>query len=180
MTSQNALRVLAGLVITLLVAACSMAPAAPTTTTNYDRQYDFSRVHKIYIEPLSRTDAATIVVTDAQAKRIDGALANELARKGFETVNTSRQADLFLSWYLVTEDPVEASSADCNGCDTAADGGTRYAKGTLIVDMVDPMRNQAVWRSVLKTGLTGQPDSAKAEQARLDAAAAIFSGFPPQ
>ena len=180
MISRNALPLFAGPFLALLLAACSAAPAVPATTTNYDRQYNFSRIHKIYIEPLSRTDAATITVSDAQISRINGALTSELARKGIEVVTSSRQADLFLSRYLVTEDQVKASSADCEGCDMAVDGGARYARGTLIVDMVDPIRNQAVWRSVLKTELTGQPGSAAAEQARLDAAAAVFARFPPQ
>jgi hypothetical protein len=146
----------------------------------YDQQFSFAGVNKIYIEPASRTDAATIQVSDAQVQRINSALSDELARKGFQVVSSSRQADLFLSWYLVTRDLVKADASDCQGCDMAVDGGARYAKGTLIVDMIDPMRNQPVWRSVLKTELTAEPGTAAAEQARLAAAAAIFARFPPQ
>ena len=174
------LRILLPLLLLPLGSACSTAPAAPTTTMTYDKQYNFSSVRKIYLEPTSRTDAATIMVSDAQIKRIDSALADELQRKGFQVVTTSRQADLFLSWYLATEDPVKANAADCDGCNMVADGGFRYSKGTLSVDLVDPMRNQAVWRAVLKTELTGDPGTDRADQARLEAAAAIFARFPPQ
>jgi len=173
-----ALRTLA-LLVPLLAVACSTAPAAPKTTMTYDRQFNFSGVHRIYIEPSSRTDAATIMVSDDQIRRIDSALADELTRKGFEVVTASEQADLLLSWFLVTKDLVKASASNCEGCDMAVDGGGRYAKGTLIVDMIDPMRNQPVWRSVLKTELTAKPGSAQAEQARLAAAAAVFAQFPP-
>lgn len=162
-----------------LLGACGGTPAAPTTTMTYDKQFNFSGVHKIYIAPSSRTDAATIQVSDAQIKRIDSALAAELARKGFQLVPTSRQADLLLTWNLVTEDPVSVS-ATCEDCDMTVGGRSRYSRGTLSVDMVDPMRNQAVWRSVLKTELSGQPDAPGAEQARAEAAAAIFARFPPQ
>jgi hypothetical protein len=163
-----------------LVGACSSAPQAPTTSTTYDQQFNFAGVHKIYIEPASRTDAATIQVSDAQIRRINSAISEELGRKGFQMVSSGDQADLLLSWYLVTRDLVDAKASDCDGCDMAVDGGKRYAKGTLSVDMIDPMRNQSVWRSVLKTELTGQPGTAAAEQARQEAAAAIFARFPPQ
>ena len=59
-------------------------------------------------------------------------------------------------------------------------GGKRYSKGTLIVDVVDFMRNQPVWRSVLKTELTANPGSAEADKGREAAAAAMFANFPPQ
>lgn len=171
---------LAMLLLLPLVGACSSAPAAPTTSMTYNQQFNFAGVHKIYIEPTSRTDAATIQVSDTQIQRINSALTEELGRKGFEVVSSSAQADLLLSWYLVTRDLVEANASDCDGCDMAVDGGERYSKGTLSVEMTDPMRNQPVWRSVLKTELTGEPGTAAAEQARLEAAAAIFARFPPQ
>ena len=168
------------LILLPLVGGCSSAPAAPTTSMTYNQQFNFAGVNKIYIEPASRTDAATIQVSDAQIQRINSALTEELGRKGFQVVSSSAQADLLLSWYLVTRDLVEADASDCNGCDMAVDGGERYSRGTLSVEMTDPMRNQSVWRSVLKTELTGEPGTAAAEQARLEAAAAIFARFPPQ
>ncbi len=166
------------LVLAALLVACGSAPVAPETTITYDHQFNFSSVRKVYIEPTSRTEVATIAISDAQIKRIDDALGVELQRLGFETVSSSRQADLFLSWYLITEDLIK--SGNCDGCDPALAGGHRYAHGTLIVNMVDPLRNQAVWRSVLKTSLAGDPGSASAEAARQQAAADIFAGFPPQ
>ncbi len=172
---------LAALLLPLL-AACSTSPAAPDTSTNYDRQFNFSGVRKIYIEPSSRTNAATIMISDAQISRIDSALQDELVRKGFEVVSSSQQAELFLNWYLVPKDQVQdrVSAGDCDGCDMSVVGGARYAKGTLIVDMIDAMRNKPVWRSVLKTEMTAQPGSASAERARQAAAEAIFANFPPQ
>lgn len=163
-------------------AACASTPEAPSVTTTYDHSYDFSAEHKIYIEPSSRTNPATIMVSDAQIERIDSALSDELTRKGFEMVSSSQQADLLITWYLIPKDLVktDANASDCDGCDMAVAGGERYSKGTLTVDMVDLMRNQPVWRSVLKTELTADPGSAEADRAREAAAAAMFANFPPQ
>jgi hypothetical protein len=163
-------------------AACASTPAAPKVTTTYDHTYNFSGEQKIYIEPFSRTDPATIMINDAQIERIDSALAAELTRKGFEMVSSGKEADLLVTWYLIPKDLVKTdkNASDCDGCDMAVVGGKRYSKGTLIVDMVDFMRNQPVWRTVLKTELTANPGSPAADKAREAAAAAMFANFPPQ
>jgi hypothetical protein len=51
------------------LAACSTSSPADTAMT-YDQHFSFTDVHKIYIEPSSRTDAATITVSDGQIARI--------------------------------------------------------------------------------------------------------------
>ena len=174
------LHALSALLLLTVLAACSSTAAPKKVESNYDKQFDFSSVHAIYIEPFSRMDAATITVSDGQIERINAALTAELQRKGFAVVGESARADLFITWYLITEDQVYAAPGACPGCDRPADSDSlRYAKGTLIVDMVDPMRNQPVWRATLHTQLTGQPGTAQAEQARQKAAAELFAQFPP-
>ena len=177
----SALRALALLLLPVF-AACASTPEAPEVTATYDRTYNFSAVRKIYIEPSSRTDPATIVISDAQIQRIDSALSAELTRKGFEMVSASAQADVIITRSLIPKDLVKTddNASDCDGCDMAVVGGKRYSKGTLIVDMVDLMRNQPVWRTVLKTELTANPGSAQADEGRAAAAAAMFANFPPQ
>jgi len=164
------------MLLILVGSACSTAATAPKTSVNYDQNFNFSDVKSVYIEPSSRTNAASIMVTDAQIRRIDAAIAAELTRKGLEVVATSRQADLFLTWYLVTDNPNAVSGRVCEDCGSS---NNQYTKGTLIVDMTDPMRNQAVWRSVLQTQLV-QAGSPPTDEARQAAAAAVFANFPPR
>jgi hypothetical protein len=175
------LRALLALALLPLATACSTATNSPPVNkveTNYSQQYDFSGARSIAIEPFSRTDPATITVSDAQIERINEAISDELRRKGYEVVKDNRQADLLLTWYLITDDRPGAGSANCPGCDAYAGG--RYGKGTLVVDMTDIMRNQAVWRSVLKTRLSAATDPAELERERMLAAEAVFADFPPQ
>ena len=169
-------RALVVLLLLPLVAACS-TPANKVETT-YSHQYDFSEAHNIAIEPFSRTDPATITVSDGQIARINEAITDELRRKGYQVVKDNRQADLLLTWYLITDDG-PGGSASCRDCDTYAGAG-RYGKGTLIVDLTDIMRNQAVWRSVLKTQLRATTDPSELERERTLAAQAVFADFPPQ
>ena len=175
------LRYLAGIVLAYLLAACgSIATEPGKVQTNYDHQFNFAGVKSIYIQPFSRTDAATITVSDGQIRRINDAITAELEGKGFSVVADSARADLLLSWYLITEDQVYAAPGSCPGCDRPADSDSeRYAKGTLIVDMYDPIRSLPVWRSRLHTRLTAEPGSEQAERDRREAAAAMFAQFPP-
>ena len=175
------LRFCAGVLLACLLAACGSTAAAPgKVETNYDKSFDFSQVKSIYIQPFSRTDAATITVSDGQIQRINAAITTELEGKGLRIVPDSGSADLLLSWYLVTEDRVHAAPGSCPGCDRPADSDSqRFAKGTLSVDMYDPVRGLPVWRSILRTRLTAEPGSEQAERDRREAAAAMFANFPP-
>lgn len=177
----HSLRRITGILIAYLLAACGSVATEPgRVETNYDKSFDFSEVKSIYIQPFNRTDAATITVSDGQIRRINAAITNELEGKGFSIVPASGSADLLLSWYLVTEDRVRAAPGSCPGCDRPADSDSqRYAKGTLSVDLYDPIRGLPVWRSTLRTQLTAEPGSERAERARREAAAAMFANFPP-
>ncbi|MEM1152795.1 MAG: DUF4136 domain-containing protein [Pseudomonadota bacterium] len=165
-----------------MTTACASGSSDTKTHSNYDHQFDFAGVRSVYIEPSSRTDPATIEISDAQIARIDEAISSELTRKGFKVEGASREADLLLTWTLNPRDLVSAkpSASDCDGCDMAVDGGERYSKGTLIVDMVDPIRNQAVWRTDMDVELYANPGSDRAAQAWATATSAMFANFPPQ
>lgn len=164
-------RVLAGLGLLLLLAGCSGVPAAPTATTDYDHTYNFSNVHKIAIQPISRDSVATVSITDPQISRIDQALSAELLRRGFQVVTANADADIFLSWQLVTEDSALVNTPD---------GSTQQAvQGTLFVSMIDPVMLRTVWRAQFQSRLRGNVESDAAAQYRQEAAEAILAQFPP-
>lgn len=174
----SALRVLASLLLPLLAAACA-STSAPQAAMDHDPQFDFTAVHEIYLQPFSRTDPATITVSDTQVARINAAIEEELRGKGFEIVPEASRADLFLSWYLVTEENIRSGSDPRYASSGIGGGGGKYKQGTLVVDMTDPMRNQAVWRSVFHSRLKARPDPEESDSIRRAATRAIFSDFPP-
>ena len=172
------LRLLTTLLLLSLAAACSTAPA-PKTSTTFDPQYNFSKVHRIYIEPFSRTDPATITVTDDQVARITAALEAGLRNKGFEIAAFSKEADLLLTWLLVTPDQVNMSTYDSpHYADTGEHVG-KYTDGTLVVDLNDPIRLQAVWRSDYKAELKTNADPQQNAATLRAAVQALFADFPP-
>ncbi|RLA47093.1 MAG: DUF4136 domain-containing protein [Gammaproteobacteria bacterium] len=174
----------------LTVCSSTLATAAtPTATTDFDQGFDFSRVKNIAIQPIDRTVLSTILVSDIQVANINQAITDELTQRGFTIVHINAKADLLLTWHLVTKERTDVISYDtssrynCWNCPARAGGadlGANYvAQGTFIVDMVDPVRLQSVWRSTFESRISGRLDADEAEAKRREAAKAIFSRFPP-
>ncbi|MFT6287881.1 MAG: hypothetical protein ACJA09_002638 [Alcanivorax sp.] len=172
----------------LALAALSVGCATPLeATSDFDQNFDFSKVQKIAIQPTSRTDPATIQISDMQIERVTQALADELEHKGFQVVDDKTEADMFLSWHLVTHEKTDVRSYDsmsyynCWRCGPAvSDVSVRqYTQGTFIVDMIDPARNKSAWRSIIQSRLSSKPHPDAGEERRQEAAQAIFVAFPP-
>jgi hypothetical protein len=183
----NLSRILLAYLFSLLVSACS---STPTATMDFDPDFDFSGVRKIAIQPLDRAVSSTEDVSDIQAGRLNQSLTDELSRRGYEVVTDNADADMLLTWHLVTQERTQvrtynAMSARYNPCwhcgPTSNDSVrvTQYTRGTLIVDLLDPVRMQSVWRSVLESRMREQRDLEQAAETRRTVVEAIFVEFPP-
>lgn len=104
---RHALLVLLG---SVLITACS---STPTATMDFDPSYDFSAVRKIAIQPINRTVASTVIVSDMQISRINETLTEELGRRGFQVVQNNADADMLLAWHLVTQERMDQLSRSC-------------------------------------------------------------------
>jgi hypothetical protein len=178
-------QMLLALLLLPLLTACGSTPLE--STSDFNQNYDFSKVRNIAFQPIDRAKLNTIRVSDMQVERINEALASDLRRKGFTLVDDNKEADLLLVWHLVTQEKTDvrsynsASYYNCWRCGPAvSDVSVRqYTEGTFIVDMIDPMRGQSVWRSTIQSKLSSKPDPEAAPERRREAAMAIFSHFPP-
>jgi hypothetical protein len=164
-------RLLLPLVLTVLQ-ACTNLPSNPSTSVEYDHDYDFSRVRKIAIQPIARDTLATMLISDQQISRINGALSGELTRRGFEVVMENMQADMFLSWRFIQRDNPKLGPFD--------PGSGNVPVGTLYVNMIDPIVLQSKWRATFQSDLQDQPETPEAAQYRREAAKAILARFPPR
>ena len=182
-------RALLGLSLATLLAACA---STPTATMDFNPSFDFSGVHKIAIQPIKRTVASQAVLSDMQISRVNESLTAELGRRGFQVVPNSADADMLLAWHLVTQERTDvrtfnnSTRYNCWNCRAMGMGsGTnvtvrQYTQGTFIVDMIDPVGLQAVWRSVFESRMRGHSDPARAAEARDAAVAAVLAEFPPK
>lgn len=163
--------------------------ASPSITAqnDFDANFDFSDVQRLRILPIDRTTAAEKLISDMQAQRIDDALAAELRSRGYAVVSDPKLADLSVSWHLVTHEKTDIrsynaySAYNCWRCGPpVSDVNVRqYTEGTFIVDLIDPLRNQSVWRSTIQSEMRSQPDPERAADIRAKAAKAVFAAFPP-
>ena len=180
--------ILQALLAAALVAVVTACATPLEATTDFDRDFDFSGVQKIAFTPVNRMDAATIRISDMQISRINEALADELRRKGLQVVEDASEADMLLTWHLVTQERTDVrtynsmSDYNCWRCGpSVSDVSVRqYTQGTFIVDMIDPIRNQSAWRSIIESRLSSDPSPEDSAERRVEAARAILADFPPR
>jgi hypothetical protein len=165
----------------LMLAGCA---STPTAQMDFDAGFDFSGVKTIAIQPIDRSVASTVIVSDMQVSRINEALTAELGRRGYQVVDNNADADLLLTWHLITQERMDVRSYNtsirynCWGCGSDI-RVTQFTQGTFIVDLIDPARLRSVWRATYESRLRSQPDPERAAENRRAAAGAIFAEFPP-
>jgi hypothetical protein len=199
-TTGVALRSIAILFIASLLAACASGPPKPTV--DFKSGYNFMAVKKIamYRESGQVSGDNPLQLSDIQRGRIDTALTYALGNRGFQFTDDASQADLLLSWHLVTQHKTDVrtyetpaygmgyggygrynrySSYNCWSCaPTRTEVMVQnYTQGTFIVDMIDPTMKQSVWRGVTQSRLKGKHSEDQGKYN--DAATAIFASFPP-
>ena len=180
----NSLRALMLLGLLSMVGACSTQMVA---VMDFDQRFDFAKVKAIAIQPIDRTNIQLIRFSDMQVSRLNDAIADELRSKGFEIVEQNADADAYLTWHLVTREKTDVRSYNsvsyynCWRCGpSVSDVSVRqYTEGTLIVDIIDPARNQSVWRSTIESRLKSNPDPERSEERRREATSVLFAQFPP-
>ena len=198
----SALRGFVSLMATLVMTACASAPPKPTVDFKHD--YDFSQVTKItfYKNSGQVSGDNPLQLSDMQRNRIDAAVELALINKGFQFVEDASQADILLTWHLVTQHKTDVrtyqtashgyygghggyrgynrySMYNCWSCmPTQTEVSVKdYTEGTFIVDMIDPGMKQSVWRGKTQSRLKGKQEYD--EERYNAAAAAMFAAFPP-
>lgn len=195
-TPRYLTRLAASLGLGLLITACA---TTLRPDVDYKPDYDFSQVQTIgfYADSGTVSGDNPLQLSDMQVERIDTAVRNALTAKGLRFTEDAAEADLLVSWHLVTQFKTDVDSYDagfsagwyqgynryslynCWGCIGPRTEviSRNYTDGTFIVDMIDPTLERSVWRGVVNSRLSGKQieDQERANRA----AEAIFAAFPP-
>lgn len=183
-----------GLGLLLTACATTLRP-----DVDYKPDYDFGQVGTIgfYAESGSVKGDNPLQLSDMQVERIDNGIRNALSTKGYALTDDAAEADLLISWHLVTQFKTDVDTHDsgfplgwyhgynrysmynCWGCigPRTEVVSRNYTDGTFIVDMIDPALERSVWRGVVNSRLSG--DQIRDQEAANRAAEAIFAAFPP-
>jgi hypothetical protein len=99
----NTPRLILILVLSSLLIACASGPPKPTV--DYKQDYNFMAVKKIgfYRNSGQVSGDNPLQLSDIQRQRIDSALSYALGNRGFQMVDDPAEADMLLSWHLVTQ-----------------------------------------------------------------------------
>lgn len=201
----SSLRTLITATAVVLLAACTSSPPKPTV--DFKQSYDFynARTIAFYRNSGQVSGDNPMQLSDMERNRIDKALQQSLAIKGYEFVEDESKADLLISWHLVTQNKTDVrtyqsasygggygyggyggyggynrhSMYNCWNCSpTHTEVSVKdYTQGTFIVDMIDVGLKQSVWRGETQSRLKGK---AEHDQDKYNEAAnAIFFSFPP-
>lgn len=204
LASRTLFLVLAG----ILLAACASGPRTPVVDFRPD--YNFSNVKKIafYHESGKVSGDNPLQLSDMQRERLDLALRSALGDRGFEVIDNASEADLLISWHLVTQHQTDVHQTanfgfglssgyryghigyryggfyDPFACNYYGGGYhpsvfvQNYTSGKFIVDMIDPVTDKSVWRGITESRLRDDP-TIEQEKYR-ETATFLFSTFPPQ
>jgi hypothetical protein len=195
--STSIRRLLPILAAGLLLTACASSPPKPLV--DYKQDYDFSEVKRIafYADSGKVSGDNPMQLSDMQKSRVHDALAYALKLKGYEMVDDPSQADMLVSWHLVTQFKTDVTTYNTPGTYGPYYGYNRYAMyncwscmggtevvsrnytdGTFIVDMIDPELRKSVWRSSIESRIKEQ-EQLKNQDDLNAAAVNILGSFPP-
>ncbi len=183
---------------TTILAACSSGPPKPDV--DYKADYNFMTVKTLafYKNSGDVSGDNPLQLSDIQRNRVDEALRYALELKGLKLIDDASQADMLISWHLVTQNKTDVrtyqvpdygygghygynrySRYNCWSCTPYRTevNVQNYTQGTFIVDMIDPGMRQSVWRGVTQSKLKGQGNEEQASYN--EAAVVIFESFPP-
>jgi hypothetical protein len=181
--AEEKMKVLVLIVAALMVlAGCG---SSVSVTTDYDKEADFGK-----LKSFAWMDVPTTAVGDVKAaaerntlldKRIKAAVNKELETKGYEMNEAS--PDFVMMYHVGIDDKINVTDWGY-GYPSPYWGGHnvsvyQYTQGTLILDIVDPVAKQLIWRGEAQG--TVDPDASPEDREyRLgNAVTKLLESFPP-
>jgi hypothetical protein len=171
--------------LTVAALAVSVACSTATISVDWDHQVNFSR-YKTFAWYDHKGDAhprqAPNQIVDARIRR---SVAQDLIDKGL-TQTAPSEADLLVTYYTALDRSLRMYSSGYGygywggwhgwGPRAAYTDVYEYTEGTLVIDLIDRVKEQLVWRGTITKGIS--PDEVS-DEAIGKAVAKVMRTFPP-
>jgi hypothetical protein len=134
--------------------------------TDFDRSFDFGRLRTFAFKDQDRRDGTLLRENALVDRRIREALRRDLEARGF-TYAPDGQADFLVAYYARQKERVELDNVGYGmphrwRWGWGSDIWTRYyQEGSVVVDFIDPVSNQLVWRGRVTDTVKGLDESDK-------------------
>jgi len=170
---------MAGPLAVLLFGLIACAPV--DVRMEHDPAADFSRFKTFAFAERPIAEESGIDRDSAARDRIESALSRELKNKDFRLVRLDQQPDLTVYYAVAVHEKSQKAWRTGYGWGARYGGGQTtypYEEGTLIVDLVDPVKQELMWRATMNAHLedtsAGRLDQADRAIAR------AFEQYPPR
>lgn len=164
---MNRMRLFAGCLLTVALAACSSV----SVQTDYDHTVDFSQ-YKTFGWAQYNPDATLSLNESTFRNSVKAALE----AKGLKY--DQENADLLVMYTYSQQQQTDITSDGWGGWGWGGMDVWQYEQGNLLIGLIDPNKKQVVWRG---TGQAVLPDSGVASQQQVTQAVdQIFASYPPK
>jgi hypothetical protein len=149
--------------LTLLLLSCKIHPP---TTVDYDTEYDYSKL-KTFSWVAAKDNKDDKKVKSLNDKRQIAAIETDLFSKGFSKASDINSADVLLRTHTLTDKKIDVDvfyniwgyypyhfhrpfGWPNRGATTVS---REYEIGTLVLDIIDPVKKEVIWRGSLSRKL---------------------------
>lgn len=172
-----------------VIFACVVGCTSIDVKTDFDQTADFTKFQTFAFTGMTDLNQAGVLSNSLIRKRIETAIARELTQKGLKQVGLDQNPDLFVHYWMGVKDKQRIDTTGPSmgaygwhgryGYGAGYSGVTtyEYREGTLITDLIEPAKNELVWRATVTANL----EDTAAENIELGnkAIARAFENYPP-
>jgi len=166
----------------LILSGCKISPPV---TTDYDTSYDYSKLtHYAWIEPTDKTRVTTL-----DDRRQINAIETILNRKGFNKAYEHAKPNFLLRIHTITDKKTDVDTFYRMWGYYPFYWPNRYAGtivreyevGTLVLDIVDPVKKEVIWRGSVsrKLGIYSNRSPEERSSIAMSNADFLLASFPP-
>jgi hypothetical protein len=157
--------------------------------TDFDHTADFGKFQTFAFVGMTDLNQGGVLSNSLTRTRIENAIDEELTRKGLRQIELDQNPDLWVHYWVGVEDKQRIQTigpsvgvARWHGWYGwgAGHGGVstyEYRQGTLITDLIEPAKNELVWRATMMAHLKETPQ--KNAELIKQAVEKAFKNYPP-